>query len=104
MIPLISANLPLLTPPTPATAPTPPAGADGAAGGSFAGQLDGAIQNMQDMQSQAAQQVGALLQGKSQDLHASLIAVEKADLAFGMMLQLRNKAVAAYQQIANMQF
>ncbi|MGH9413853.1 MAG: flagellar hook-basal body complex protein FliE [Terriglobales bacterium] len=105
MIPLITSNLPLLAPPTPASAPTAPAGAgEAGAGSGFAQQLSGAIQNMEGMQANATQQVNQLLQGKSQDLHASLISVEKADLAFGMMLQLRNKAVQAYQQISNMQF
>jgi flagellar hook-basal body complex protein FliE len=33
-----------------------------------------------------------------------MIAVEKADLSFQLMLQVRNKVVQAYQQIAGMQF
>ncbi|MGH9466324.1 MAG: flagellar hook-basal body complex protein FliE [Terriglobales bacterium] len=103
MIPLsLPPSLPALAPPTPATAPTAPAGASSAGG--FAGQLQGAIGQMEGLQTNAAQQVQALLQGKSEDLHASLIAVEKSDLAFGLMLQLRNKAVEAYQQVANMAF
>jgi flagellar hook-basal body complex protein FliE len=30
--------------------------------------------------------------------------VEKADLSFQLMMQVRNKIVQAYQQISNMQF
>ncbi|MGH9474950.1 MAG: flagellar hook-basal body complex protein FliE [Terriglobales bacterium] len=97
--PLLAPSLPLITPPTP---PTPPSG--GAGAGGFAGELQGALNQMESLQTNASHQVQDLLQGKSQDLHSSLIAVEKADLAFGMMLQLRNKAVDAYQQIANMAF
>lgn len=96
--PLLPSSAPLITPPTPATAPT------GAASGGFAGELQGAINQMEGLQSAASRQVQDLMQGRSQDLHSSLIAVEKADLAFGMMLQLRNKAVEAYQQISNMSF
>jgi flagellar hook-basal body complex protein FliE len=33
-----------------------------------------------------------------------MIAVEKADLSFQLMMQVRNKIVQAYQQISNMQF
>lgn len=103
--PLLSPTSPLLTPPTPATAPTTPGVDAGASsGGGFAQELQGALGQMENLQSNASQQVQGLLQGKSQDLHASLIAVEKSDLAFGLMLQLRNKAVEAYQQIANMAF
>jgi flagellar hook-basal body complex protein FliE len=33
-----------------------------------------------------------------------MIAVEKADLSFQLMMQVRNKIVQAYQQISSMQF
>jgi flagellar hook-basal body complex protein FliE len=94
--------------PSPITAPSsrgaslPPPGQE--SGGGFAQELQGALGQMQQLDASASQQVHAVISGQSTDLHSSLIAVEKADLAFGMMLQLRNKAVAAYQQLANMQF
>lgn len=81
-----------------------PGAAQSAGGGSFAAELSGAINQMQQMQSNATSQVQALVHGNSQDVHASMIAVEKADLAFGLMLQLRNKAVEAYQDISHMSF
>jgi len=37
-------------------------------------------------------------------VHSAMIAVEKADLSFQMMLQVRNKIVAAYQEISRMNF
>ncbi|MGN6592269.1 MAG: flagellar hook-basal body complex protein FliE [Terriglobales bacterium] len=99
--PLLSSTiLPPITPPA-APAPVTPAGGGAP---SFASELSGAMQQMESLQSTAGQQVNALIHGTSQDVHASMIAVEKADLAFGMMLQLRNKAVQAYQDIANMAF
>ncbi|MGH9392564.1 MAG: flagellar hook-basal body complex protein FliE [Terriglobales bacterium] len=82
----------------------PAAGNPGAAGGSFADELKGAIDQMQQLQGNASTQVSALIHGNSKDVHASMIAVEKADLAFGLMLQLRNKAVEAYQDISHMSF
>jgi flagellar hook-basal body complex protein FliE len=33
-----------------------------------------------------------------------MIAVEKADLSFQLMMQVRNKIVQAYQTMSNMQF
>ena len=41
--------------------------------------------------------------GESQDLHTTIIAVQKADLSFQMMMQVRNKIVQAYQEIMHMQ-
>jgi flagellar hook-basal body complex protein FliE len=74
------------------------------AGGSFLQELGAAVQRVDSMQAQADQQVADLLQGKGGDLHGALIAVEKADLSFQLMMQVRNKIVSAYEEIAKMQF
>ena len=66
--------------------------------------LEGAIDKVQEVQSSAEQQVASVLQGDGQDLHSAMIAVEKADLSFQMMMQVRNKIVQAYQTISQMQF
>ncbi len=66
--------------------------------------LEGAIDKVQEIQSGADQQVASVLQGNGQDLHSTLVAVEKADLSFQLMMQVRNKIVQAYQTISQMQF
>jgi len=45
-----------------------------------------------------------LIRGSGVDIHAAMIATQKADLAFEMALAVRNKAVAAYQQVMQIQF
>ena len=52
----------------------------------------------------AEQQIGNLLKGGSADMSTVMIAVEKADVAFQLMMQVRNKIVSAYQDIEKMQF
>ena len=52
----------------------------------------------------AASQVSNLLQGGGADLNNVMIAVEKADVSFQLMMQVRNKIVSAYQDIEKMQF
>jgi flagellar hook-basal body complex protein FliE len=42
--------------------------------------------------------------GKRADLHEVMIASEKADLSFRLLLQMRNKMLEAYQEIMRMQF
>jgi flagellar hook-basal body complex protein FliE len=37
------------------------------------------------------------------DLHSVMMALEKADVSFQMMMQVRNKIVAAYQEIMKTQ-
>ncbi|MDR3674564.1 MAG: flagellar hook-basal body complex protein FliE [Acidobacteriota bacterium] len=66
--------------------------------------LEGAMDKVQEVQSRADQQVASVLQGNGQDLHTTMVAVEKADLTFQMMMQVRNKIVQAYQTISQMQF
>jgi len=53
---------------------------------------------------QAEDKVAGVLQGDGGDVHSALIAVEKADLSFQLMMQVRNKIVSAYQEISRMQF
>ena len=42
--------------------------------------------------------------GKDQSLHETMIATEKADLSFRLLLQIRNKLLEAYQEIMRMNF
>ncbi len=72
--------------------------------GEFLETLQDAISNVEDLQAHADQQVTALLKGDGQDVHSAMIAVERADLSFQLMMQVRNKIVNAYQEIARMQF
>ena len=45
-----------------------------------------------------------MLSGDGQDIHSTMIAVQKADLAFEMMVEMRNKIVSAYQEISRIPF
>jgi flagellar hook-basal body complex protein FliE len=72
--------------------------------GGFADTLRGAMQEMGQLSSQAETKVAGVLEGNGGDVHTALIAVEKADLSFQLMMQVRNKIVSAYQEISRMQF
>ncbi len=73
-------------------------------GGEFMKTLKDAMSEVEDLQTQADTRVGQLLTGNSQDVHTAMIAVEKAGLAFAMMVSVRNKIVAAYTQVSGLQF
>jgi len=66
--------------------------------------LESAIDQVQQLQGQADQKVETMLQGNGVDVHSAMIAVEKADLSFQLMMQVRNKIVEAYQEISRLQF
>lgn len=70
----------------------------------FMSTLSDAISQVGQLQTEADGKVAQLLNGNGQDVHSAMIAVEKANLAFSMMVQVRNKIVQAYQQVSGMQF
>lgn len=72
--------------------------------GGFGDVLKSAINQVSNLQGSADQQVGTLLQGGNADMSKVMISVEKADVAFQLMMQVRNKIVSAYQDIEKMQF
>ena len=74
------------------------------AAGDFAGVLGSAIQQGNALQNNAEQKVAGLLAGDGQDVHSATLSVERASLAFDLMLQVRNKVVSAYQEISKLQF
>ena len=72
-------------------------------GASFGDMLKTAISTANELQKQSDVEIQKLMTGETQDLHTTMIAVQKADLSFQMMMQVRNKIVQAYQEIMHMQ-
>jgi flagellar hook-basal body complex protein FliE len=72
--------------------------------GGFSNVLSTALEKVNELDTGADQQVGTLLKGGNTDMSTVMIAVEKADVAFQMMMQVRNKIVNAYQDIEKLQF
>ncbi len=66
--------------------------------------LHSAIDDIQQLEGQAETKVAGVIDGNGADVHSAMIAVEKADLSFQLMMQVRNKIVSAYQEISRMQF
>ena len=62
----------------------------------------GGVGEVNMMQQRADLAVEKLMCGGEIGMAEVLTAVQKADIAFKMMMQIRNKLVAAYQEIQNM--
>lgn len=72
--------------------------------GAFADTLRHAIDAVNTAQNQAGQLVSAQAAGRSQiDINQIMVALEKADLSFQAMVEVRNKLVGAYQKIMDLQ-
>ena len=70
---------------------------------SFSQSLSEAIQNVNQAQKESDRKMQELSTGKSQNIHETMIAAEKADIALRLMVQVRNKIIEAYQEIMRMQ-
>ena len=81
----------------------PGAAPSAASGDAFMASLKEAIAKVGEAQAQADGSVQALLTGQTTNLHETMIALEKADVSFQLMLQVRNKIVGAYEEIMRMQ-
>jgi flagellar hook-basal body complex protein FliE len=82
---------------------TGPAGAGAAGESSFKNVLLDSIKQVNTMQQDADHAVESLFTGGDVDPAQVLTAVQKADLAFRMMMQIRNKLTSAFQEIKGIQ-
>jgi flagellar hook-basal body complex protein FliE len=65
--------------------------------------LKNSIKSLNDSQLQADQLSQKLALGENVDLHEVMIASQKAQIALNLAVEVRNKAVEAYQEIMRMQ-
>ncbi len=84
-----------------ADAISPAAGPRGAAG--FQDVFASAVQAVEGLGRDASASVERFLAGEGEELHTTILAAQRAELAFDLFLQARNKAVNAYQEIMRMQ-
>ena len=73
-------------------------------GSDFYSQLQTAFNQVEQLQTEADQQIAGLLNGQGEDIHRAMIAVEKANLSFQLMMQVRNKIVQAYRDVSGTVF
>jgi flagellar hook-basal body complex protein FliE len=71
--------------------------------GAFRSMLEGMIGRVDQSQTQARQAAESFLTGGNEELHSVALASQRAGLQFDLFLQVRNKAVQAYQEIMKMQ-
>ena len=69
----------------------------------FGDLVEQAINGVDRLQKEANQSIQALADGTVQDVHQTMIAMEKASISFKLVMEVRNKVVEAYQEIMRMQ-
>ena len=68
----------------------------------FDNQMTEAIERVDDAQQVGDEALRLLASGEQVDLHGTMVALEKADIALRTMVSVRNRVVAAYEQVMNM--
>lgn len=69
---------------------------------SFGQMLKGSLDSVNRLQNEAESSINNLANGTQTDIHQTMIAVEKADVSFELLMQIRNKLIAAYDKIMRM--
>ncbi len=65
--------------------------------------LNATVTQVNNSESQGNKAIENLNTGEAKNLHEVMIAVEEADISLRMLVQLRNKALEAYEQIMRLQ-
>ena len=65
----------------------------------FGQALQQSLQQVNRLQLEADASIDDLATGRQTDIHQTMIAVEKASVSFELLMQIRNKVIAAYDRI-----
>ena len=69
---------------------------------SFIDHLQNGIDQVNASQKHSDQKANDLVTGKEQNIHETMLAATQAELNFNLMVQVRNKALEAYQEVMRM--
>lgn len=70
----------------------------------FGEELKTQIREVDDMQHDVDKTLNQGAVQGAQNIHESMIQLEKADMSFRLLVKTRNKAIEAYQEVMRMQF
>ena len=99
----LSSNLKALQGIGPSKGLSKPGEANGVDGSSFADTLAQSLDKVNSLQKEADVAIQDFITGDKRNIHETMLAVGKADLAFRLTMQVRNKMVEAYQEVMRMQ-
>ncbi len=96
----IRTGLPLPRPP--ASGQAEPGSASSAPGGDFASIIRQQLDEVSRAQNEADTSVQQLVSGQDQNVTDVFVAARKAEIAFSLLMEIRNKLVDAYQSLQDM--
>ena len=70
---------------------------------SFVDQLKNAMTEVNDLQTRRETMVEQMVTGQATEVHDVMIAAKESQLAFELLLEIRNKLLESYQELMRMQ-
>lgn len=71
---------------------------------SFGQWLKQSLTEVSQLQKTSDDATRKLITGQSSDIHGTMIAMQKAGIALDLVMEVRNKVIAAYDEVKRMQF
>ena len=68
-------------------------------GPNFGDVLKKAIAEVNGLEKEADRQVVELATGRAANVHEAMLALQKADISFRLLMEIRDKLISAYQEI-----
>jgi flagellar hook-basal body complex protein FliE len=75
----------------------------GVGGGDFQALMGQALGNVESGQQKASAAMDRFLSGEDTEVHQVALVAQTAELQFNLFMQVRNKVIAAYQEVMKMQ-
>ena len=72
-------------------------------GAAFASLMKQVLSNVDNSQRQTAAAMDRFLSGEDTEVHQVALATQQAEMQFDLFMQVRNKVIAAYQEVMKMQ-
>ncbi len=69
---------------------------------SFADQLQAAVRDVDSLQTRRDDMVDGMVTGQATEVHEVMIAAQESQLAFELLLEVRNKLLESYQEVMRM--
>ncbi len=66
--------------------------------------LAGKLAKVDKLQKQADTAARDMITGRNTSLHETMLAMQKAEISFKLLMEVRNKLISAYEEIQRMQF
>ena len=82
--------------------PVQPEGSPNTGKMSFFDQLQARVSEVNENAKTADKMATSVVTGKSENLHETMLAASTAELTFNLMVQVRNRALEAYQEVMRM--